>query len=61
MLVKYGRDLVVEVWVGNIDLVIGWDGEICCVICILLWKIKNNLVLIGEFGVGKIVIVEGLV
>lgn len=43
------------------DFVIGRDEEICNIICILSWKIKNNLVLIGELGVGKIVIVEGLV
>lgn len=43
------------------DLIIGCDEEICDVICIFLWKIKNNFVLIGELGVGKMVIVEGFV
>lgn len=50
-----------EVRSGKFDLVIGCDVEICNVIWILFRKIKNNLVLIGELGVGKIVIVEGLV
>lgn len=43
------------------DFVIGRDEEIWNMICILSCKIKNNFVFIGELGVGKIVIVEGLV
>lgn len=46
---------------GLIDFVIGWEEEVECVIEILNRRNKNNLVLIGEFGVGKIVVVEGLV
>ena len=59
-LVKYGRDLVAEVRAGSIDPVIGRDGEIRRVIRILSRKTKNNPVLIGEPGVGKTAIVEGL-
>lgn len=59
-LAKYGRDLVAEVRAGNIDPVIGRDGEIRRVIRILSRKTKNNPVLIGEPGVGKTAIVEGL-
>lgn len=57
---KYGRDLVAEVRHGNIDPVIGRDSEIRHVIRILSRKTKNNPVLIGEPGVGKTAIVEGL-
>jgi ATP-dependent Clp protease ATP-binding subunit ClpB len=57
---KYGRDLVAEVRSGKIDPVIGRDGEIRHVIRILSRKTKNNPVLIGEPGVGKTAIVEGL-
>ncbi|MFC4184280.1 ATP-dependent chaperone ClpB [Saccharococcus thermophilus] len=57
---KYGRDLVAEVKAGKIDPVIGRDSEICRVIRILSRKTKNNPVLIGEPGVGKTAIVEGL-
>lgn len=45
---------------GKFDLVIGWEDEICCVLYILACCIKNNFILIGEFGVGKMVIIEGL-
>ncbi|MFD3447323.1 ATP-dependent chaperone ClpB [Microbacteriaceae bacterium 4G12] len=57
---KYGRDLVAEVRQGKIDPVIGRDSEIRRVIRILSRKTKNNPVLIGEPGVGKTAIVEGL-
>ncbi len=57
---KYGRDLVAEVKTGKLDPVIGRDTEIRNVIRILSRKTKNNPVLIGEPGVGKTAIVEGL-
>ncbi|WP_163651985.1 ATP-dependent chaperone ClpB [Listeria sp. PSOL-1] len=57
---KYGRDLIKEVRSGKIDPVIGRDTEIRNVIRILSRKTKNNPVLIGEPGVGKTAIVEGL-
>ena len=57
---KYGRDLVEEVQAGKVDPVIGRDSEIRHVIRILSRKTKNNPVLIGEPGVGKTAIVEGL-
>ncbi|MFD0829116.1 ATP-dependent chaperone ClpB [Neobacillus sp. M.A.Huq-85] len=57
---KYGRDLVAEVKAGKMDPVIGRDAEIRNVIRILSRKTKNNPVLIGEPGVGKTAIVEGL-
>ena len=57
---KYGRDLVEEVQAGKMDPVIGRDSEIRDVIRILSRKTKNNPVLIGEPGVGKTAIVEGL-
>lgn len=57
---KYGRDLVAEVKAGKIDPVIGRDAEIRNVIRILSRKTKNNPVLIGEPGVGKTAVVEGL-
>ncbi len=57
---KYGRDLVSEVQKGKLDPVIGRDSEIRRVIRILSRKTKNNPVLIGEPGVGKTAIVEGL-
>ena len=57
---KYGRDLVEEVKKGKLDPVIGRDDEIRRVIRILSRKTKNNPVLIGEPGVGKTAIVEGL-
>lgn len=60
VLEKYGRDLVAEVRTGKIDPVIGRDAEIRRVIRILSRKTKNNPVLIGEPGVGKTAIVEGL-
>lgn len=59
-LAKYGRDLVEEARSGKLDPVIGRDSEIRRVIRILSRKTKNNPVLIGEPGVGKTAIVEGL-
>ena len=60
VLEKYGRDLVEDVKSGKIDPVIGRDEEIRRAIRILSRKTKNNPVLIGEPGVGKTAIVEGL-
>jgi ATP-dependent Clp protease ATP-binding subunit ClpB len=57
---KYGRDLVADARSGRLDPVIGRDTEIRRVIQILSRKSKNNPVLIGEPGVGKTAIVEGL-
>ena len=57
---KYGRNLVLDVKQGKVDPVIGRDDEIRRVIEILSRKTKNNPVLIGEPGVGKTAIVEGL-
>ncbi|MCX5662374.1 MAG: ATP-dependent chaperone ClpB [Planctomycetota bacterium] len=57
---RYGRDLVVEARTGKLDPVIGRDSEIRRVVRILSRKTKNNPVLIGEPGVGKTAIVEGL-
>jgi len=57
---KYGIDLVKAVRKGKLDPVIGRDGEIRRAIRILSRKTKNNPVLIGEPGVGKTAIVEGL-
>ncbi|CAD2079932.1 ATP-dependent chaperone ClpB [Jeotgalicoccus meleagridis] len=60
VLEKYGRDLVEDVRNGKVDPVIGRDEEIRDTIRILSRKRKNNPVLIGEPGVGKTAIVEGL-
>lgn len=57
---KFGRNIVEEVKKGKIDPVIGREDEIRRVIKILSRKTKNNPVLIGEPGVGKTAIVEGL-
>jgi ATP-dependent Clp protease ATP-binding subunit ClpB len=57
---KYGIDLVQQARAGKLDPVIGRDAEIRRVIRILSRKTKNNPVLIGEPGVGKTAIVEGL-
>jgi ATP-dependent Clp protease ATP-binding subunit ClpB len=59
-LTKYGRDLVKDAAAGKLDPVIGRDAEIRRVVRILSRKTKNNPVLIGEPGVGKTAIVEGL-
>ena len=57
---KYGVDLVAQARAGKLDPVIGRDAEIRRVIRILSRKTKNNPVLIGEPGVGKTAIAEGL-
>ena len=57
---KYGRDLVQDVRDGKIDPIIGRDDEIRRVMQILSRKTKNNPVLIGEPGVGKTAVVEGI-
>jgi ATP-dependent Clp protease ATP-binding subunit ClpB len=57
---KYGRDLVADARTGKLDPVIGRDSEIRRVVQILSRKTKNNPVLIGDPGVGKTAIVEGL-
>ena len=59
-LAKYGTDLVADAASGLLDPVIGRDAEIRRVIQILSRKTKNNPVLIGDPGVGKTAIVEGL-
>jgi ATP-dependent Clp protease ATP-binding subunit ClpB len=57
---QYGRDLTSEARQGKLDPVIGRDDEIRRVIQVLSRRTKNNPVLIGEPGVGKTAIVEGL-
>ena len=57
---KYGRDIVDAVKDGKVDPVIGRDEEVRSITRILSRKTKNNPVLIGEPGVGKTAIVEGL-
>ncbi|MEG2139819.1 MAG: ATP-dependent chaperone ClpB [Bilophila sp.] len=57
---KYGRNLVEEARKGKLDPIIGRDAEIRRVIRILSRRTKNNPVLIGEAGVGKTAIAEGL-
>src|SRR5215210_637801 len=57
---KYGRDLTEEAENGKLDPVIGRDDEIRRVVQVLSRRTKNNPVLIGEPGVGKTAIVEGL-
>lgn len=57
---KYGRDITLSAKEGKIDPVIGRDEEIRSITRILSRKTKNNPVLIGEPGVGKTAIVEGL-
>ncbi len=57
---KYGTDLVALAKAGKLDPVIGRDAEIRAVTRILSRKTKNNPVLVGEPGVGKTAIVEGL-
>ncbi|HSH03866.1 MAG TPA: ATP-dependent chaperone ClpB [Anaerolineae bacterium] len=59
-LVKYGRDLTQLARAGKLDPVIGRDTEIRRVIQVLSRRTKNNPVLIGEAGVGKTAIAEGL-
>ena len=60
VLEKYGRDITAEAKKGKIDPVIGRDDEIRSITRVLSRKTKNNPVLIGEPGVGKTAIVEGL-
>ncbi|MDY0208575.1 MAG: AAA family ATPase [Bacilli bacterium] len=60
ILKKFGRDIVEEVKKGKVDPVIGRDEEIRRIIQVLARKTKNNVVLIGEPGVGKTAIIEGL-
>lgn len=60
VLEKYGRDLTKDVENGKLDPVIGRDDEIRRVMQILSRKTKNNPVLIGEPGVGKTAVVEGI-
>lgn len=60
VLEKYGRDIVQNVKYGKIDPVIGRDEEVRSIMRILSRKTKNNPILIGEPGVGKTAIVEGL-
>ena len=57
---RYGRDLVAEAREGKLDPVIGRDDEIRRIIQVLSRRTKNNPVLIGEPGVGKTAIAEGL-
>src|SRR5207302_8235908 len=57
---KYGRDLTEDARKGKLDPVIGRDEEIRRVIQVLSRRTKNNPVLIGEPGVGKTAIAEGL-
>ena len=60
VLEKYGRDLVTLARAGKLDPVIGRDSEVRRLIRILSRRTKNNPVLIGEPGVGKTAVVEGL-
>ena len=60
VLEKYGRDIIEDAKKGKIDPVIGRDEEIRSITRVLSRKTKNNPVLIGEPGVGKTAIVEGL-
>ncbi len=60
ILKKFGRDIVEEVRSGKVDPVIGRDEEIRRIIQVLSRKNKNNVILIGEAGVGKTAIIEGL-
>ena len=57
---KYGKDLTEEARNGNLDTVIGRENEIERVVTVLSRRTKSNPVLIGEAGVGKTAIVEGL-
>ena len=60
VLEKYGRNIIEDAKAGKIDPVIGRDDEIRSITRVLSRKTKNNPVLIGEPGVGKTAIVEGL-
>jgi ATP-dependent Clp protease ATP-binding subunit ClpB len=60
ILSKFGRDITEDVKKGKIDPVIGRDEEIRKIVQVLARKTKNNVILIGEPGVGKTAIIEGL-
>ena len=60
VLEKYGRNIIEDVKNRKIDPIIGRDDEVRSITRILSRKTKNNPVLIGEPGVGKTAIVEGL-
>jgi ATP-dependent Clp protease ATP-binding subunit ClpC len=60
VLEKYSRDLTIAAREGKLDPVIGRDSEVLRVMQVLSRRTKNNPVLIGEAGVGKTAIVEGL-
>ena len=60
ILKRFGRDIVEEARTGKIDPVIGRDEEIRRIIQVLGRKTKNNVILIGEAGVGKTAVIEGL-
>ncbi len=60
VLEKFGRNINEQVKKGKIDPVIGRDEEIRKIIQILARKNKNNVILLGEPGVGKTAIIEGL-
>lgn len=60
ILEKFGRDITKEAKEGKIDPVIGRDDEIRKIIGVLARKTKNNVILLGEPGVGKTAIIEGL-
>ncbi|MFA6627450.1 MAG: AAA family ATPase [Bacilli bacterium] len=60
ILQKYGRDITDEVKKGKMNPVIGRDEEIRKIVQVLARKTKNNVILIGEPGVGKTAIIEGL-
>ena len=57
---KYGKDLIAEARAGKIDPVIGREEEIRRTIQILSRRTKNNPTLVGDPGVGKTAIVEGI-
>ena len=59
-LTRYGKDLTEEAKAGKLDTVIGRENEIERVVTVLSRRTKSNPVLIGEAGVGKTAIVEGL-
>ncbi|MDD4154714.1 MAG: AAA family ATPase, partial [Bacilli bacterium] len=60
VLIKFGRLITEEAKSGKIDPVIGRDEEIRKIVQILSRKTKNNVILLGEPGVGKTAILEGL-
>ena len=60
ILEKFGRDVTEQVKLGKIDPVIGREEEILRIVKILARKTKNNPILIGQPGVGKTAIIEGL-